>query len=174
MRLVRPIAPVKLTFKTPFVLFVTVLEPAKAVVVVIVPVFENVLFTVSVAVVNVPLFDTPAPEIVMAVKALAKLPLIVFEAPEKVYVPVPGLNVPLLKRLPAKVRFTTAAVLLKVPSELIVRFPLKALVPVAEEIVKVPVTEVVPVTVKVNAAAVKVVPVPIVAPPVTAKFAAVA
>ena len=129
---------------------VRLLAPAKVVVTVIVPALVIVLLTVSVAVVKVPLFCWEPPLTVTAVNAFAKVPLIVFEAPESVYVPVPGLNVPLLVKLPGKVNDTFAAVLLKVPFKLMVRSPLKALVPVPALAfkVKVPVTEVVPVTVR--------------------------
>jgi len=66
----------------------------------------------------------------------------------------------LLVKPPRKVTPAFPAELFHVPPELIVTAPFKILVPVAEETAKVPVMDVVPVTVKLKPAAVKVVPVP--------------
>src|SRR5882724_8290915 len=62
--------------------------------------------------------------------------------------------------LPGKVRAAFAVLLFQIPPVFTVTSPLKALAPVAEEIVNVPVTLVAPLTVRANAAAVKVVPDP--------------
>ncbi len=84
--------------------------------------------------------------------------------PLKVYTPVPALNVPLTERLPGKVKAALAAVLFHVAPASTKTSPLKALVPVAEDMVRMPLvpppTVVVPVTVKAKPAAVKVVPFP--------------
>ena len=55
--------------------------------------------------------------------------------------------------------------LFQAPPELIVTSPVSIFVPVADEIVSVPLIEVVPLTVRANPAAVKVVPVPMVRAP---------
>jgi hypothetical protein len=125
-------------FSVPLVLFVNVLDPSSAVVTVIVPVLENVPFAVNVATDMVALLEMLLPEIVTAVKVIDVEPLMAFDVPENVYVPVPLLNVPLMEKFPGRVSDTLAAVLLNVPPLSSVKSPLNAFVPVAEEIVRTP------------------------------------
>ena len=88
---------------------------------------------------------------VTVTEGIVNVPLIVLPAPLKVYTPVPALNVPELDILPGKVNATFAAVLFHVAPALTVTSPLKAFVPVAEDMVNIPPvpppTVVVPVTV---------------------------
>ena len=144
-------------FSVPVAPLVKVPAPASAVPTVKDPLFVYVPLTVTDGIENVP--------------------LIVLPAPLKVWIPVPALNDPAFERLPGKVKATLAAVLFHVPPALTVTSPLKALVPVAEDIVRIPLvpppTVVVPVTVKAKAPAVKVVPSPTTRSPPIARAVAV-
>lgn len=162
MSVVIPIVP--LIFKTPVVPCVNPPVPDNAVVAVIVPVLVKTpgLVTVSnVALVRVPLF-VYVPVIVKA--GIDVVPLKVFNVPLKVCVPLFAVRLPLVVKFPAKVTVAAAASYHDAP-ELMITFPVNALVPVADEIVNVPLvpppTVVIPVTVNANPAASKVVPSPI-------------
>ena len=115
----------------------------------------------AVPTVKVPLFVYVP---VTATDGIENVPLTVLPAPLKVWTPVPALNVPAFEILPGKVKAALPAVLFHVAPALTVTSPLKAFVPVAEDMVRIPLvpppTVVLPVTVKAKAPAVKVVPPP--------------
>jgi hypothetical protein len=102
-------------------------------------------------------------------------PLIVLDVPEKVWTPLPAVNVvALLVKLPTKVGVIALVDSFQTPPELIVTSPVNVFPGfVALEKAIVPVTPVVPVTPNVKAPTVKVVPDPTVRFPPTVMFASV-